>query len=130
MPFKSVAQQGYLHAHPEILGKKGLHEWDEATKGKYKSLPEHKGSNMAEKKSKKKHGFHHTTIEHHGDNSHTVRHEHEDPSKSKSYAASDLDSVHAGMQENLNPPDAAPAAAAGPAMAPGAPSGAPGPAGM
>lgn len=41
MPFKSVAQQGYLHAHPEILGKKGLHEWDEATKGKYQSLPEH-----------------------------------------------------------------------------------------
>lgn len=41
MPFKSVAQQGYLHAHPEILGKKGLHEWDEATKGHYKNLPEH-----------------------------------------------------------------------------------------
>lgn len=41
MPFKSVAQQGYLHAHPEILGKKGLKEWDEATKGKYQSLPEH-----------------------------------------------------------------------------------------
>ena len=41
MPFKSTAQQGYLHAHPEILGKKALHEWDEATKGKYQSLPEH-----------------------------------------------------------------------------------------
>ena len=41
MPFQSKAQQGYLHAHPEILGKEGLHEWDEATKGKYKSLPEH-----------------------------------------------------------------------------------------
>lgn len=41
MPFSSKAQQGYLHAHPEILGKKGLHEWDEATKGEYKHLPEH-----------------------------------------------------------------------------------------
>lgn len=41
MPFKSAAQQGYLHAHPEILGKKGLREWDEATKGKYEKLPEH-----------------------------------------------------------------------------------------
>ena len=41
MPFESKAQQGYMHAHPEILGKKGLHEWDEATKGKFKSLPEH-----------------------------------------------------------------------------------------
>lgn len=41
MPFVSKAQQGFMHAHPEILGKKGLHEWDEATKGEYKSLPEH-----------------------------------------------------------------------------------------
>ena len=41
MPFESKAQQGYMHAHPEILGKKGLHEWDEATKGKYEDLPAH-----------------------------------------------------------------------------------------
>jgi hypothetical protein len=41
VPFESKAQQGYLHAHPEILGEKALHEWDEATKGKYKHLPEH-----------------------------------------------------------------------------------------
>jgi hypothetical protein len=41
MPFESKDQQGYMHAHPEILGEEGLHEWDEATKGKYKSLPEH-----------------------------------------------------------------------------------------
>lgn len=34
MPFKSLAQAGYLHSHPEILGKKGLAEWDAATKGK------------------------------------------------------------------------------------------------
>lgn len=41
MPFASKAQQGYLHSHPEILGKKKLHEFDEATKGHYKDLPEH-----------------------------------------------------------------------------------------
>jgi hypothetical protein len=35
MPFKSQAQAGYLHSHPEILGKKGLAEWDAATKGKH-----------------------------------------------------------------------------------------------
>jgi hypothetical protein len=38
-PFASLAQEGYLHAHPEKLGKKGLAEWDAATKGK--SLPEY-----------------------------------------------------------------------------------------
>jgi hypothetical protein len=39
MPFKSLAQEGYLHAHPEILGKEKLAEFDAATKGKH--LPEH-----------------------------------------------------------------------------------------
>lgn len=39
MPFKSAAQRGYLHAHPEILGKKGLAEWDAASKGQH--VPEH-----------------------------------------------------------------------------------------
>jgi hypothetical protein len=39
MPFKSAAQRGYLHAHPEILGKKGLAEWDAASKGQ--KVPEH-----------------------------------------------------------------------------------------
>jgi hypothetical protein len=33
-PFASLAQAGYLHSHPEILGKSGLDEWDSATKGK------------------------------------------------------------------------------------------------
>jgi hypothetical protein len=36
-PFASLAQEGFLHAHPEKLGKAGLKEWDQATKGK--SLP-------------------------------------------------------------------------------------------
>ena len=40
MPFVSKAQQGYLHAHPEILGAKKLHEFDEATKGEH-NLPAH-----------------------------------------------------------------------------------------
>jgi hypothetical protein len=39
MPFVSAAQRGYLHAHPEILGKKGLAEWDAASKGQH--VPEH-----------------------------------------------------------------------------------------
>jgi hypothetical protein len=33
-PFASLAQEGFLHAHPEKLGKAGLEEWDAATKGK------------------------------------------------------------------------------------------------
>lgn len=38
-PFASLAQEGYMHAHPEILGKTALDEWDSATKGKH--LPKH-----------------------------------------------------------------------------------------
>lgn len=33
-PFASQAQAGYMHSHPEVLGEKGLAEWDSATKGK------------------------------------------------------------------------------------------------
>ena len=36
-PFASQAQEGFLHAHPSVLGKSALKEWDSATKGK--SLP-------------------------------------------------------------------------------------------
>jgi hypothetical protein len=39
MPFVSAAQRGYLHANPEILGKKNLKEWDAASKGQH--VPEH-----------------------------------------------------------------------------------------
>jgi hypothetical protein len=35
MPFVSGAQRGYLHAHPEVLGKKALKEWDAASKGQH-----------------------------------------------------------------------------------------------
>jgi hypothetical protein len=38
-PFASLAQAGYMHTHPDILGKEGLKEWDNATKGK--TLPKH-----------------------------------------------------------------------------------------
>lgn len=38
-PFASLAQEGYLHAHPEKLGAKKLAEFDAATKGK--TLPKH-----------------------------------------------------------------------------------------
>lgn len=40
MPFVSKAQQGYLHAHSEKLGKEKLAEFDAATKGMH-NLPEH-----------------------------------------------------------------------------------------
>ena len=39
MPFRSAAQRGYLHAHPEVLGKAALKEWDAASKGQH--VPEH-----------------------------------------------------------------------------------------
>lgn len=38
-PFASLAQEGFMHAHPEKLGKAGLNEWDAATKGR--KLPQH-----------------------------------------------------------------------------------------
>ena len=33
-PFQSLAQAGYLHSHPEVLGKSALKEWDKASKGR------------------------------------------------------------------------------------------------
>lgn len=38
-PFASLAQEGYLHAHPEKLGAEKLAEFDRETKGM--KLPEH-----------------------------------------------------------------------------------------
>lgn len=40
-PFASLAQEGYLHSHPEKLGAKKLAEFDAATKGKH--LPKRVG---------------------------------------------------------------------------------------
>lgn len=50
MPFKSEAQQRYMYAHPEILGKKGLKEWSEKTD--YKNLPYHVAHSERKKKDK------------------------------------------------------------------------------
>ena len=38
-PFASLAQAGYMHSHPEILGKTALDEWDASSKGR--KIPEH-----------------------------------------------------------------------------------------
>lgn len=38
-PFASLAQEGFLHAHPEKLGAEKLAEFDKETKGK--KLPKH-----------------------------------------------------------------------------------------
>lgn len=42
MPYASKAQEGYFHAHKDMLEKQGVdvNEWDAASKGK--SLPEKK----------------------------------------------------------------------------------------
>jgi hypothetical protein len=114
MPFESQAQEGYMHEHPEVLGKKALAEWDAATKGKH--LPEHAHhrenpgeSHMAEKH--KKHGRHHpydtTTMHHHRDGSITMKHHHEsgDPKKHIEHALPDLDAAHDSMEEHLGEPN-------------------------
>jgi hypothetical protein len=109
MPFKSLAQEGYMHAHPEILGKAGLKEWDSATKGKH--LPKHA-----------KHGFTHSEIKHHHDGSHTVTHHHVDPSKTVEHAVPDL----AGAQDSLEQHIGAGAQASEPPPMQAAPGGMPG----
>lgn len=53
MPFKSIAQQHYLHAHPDILGKK-IDEWDKATD--FNSLPKHVSKRKKEKPKILRHG--------------------------------------------------------------------------
>lgn len=99
-----------MHEHPEILGKSGLAEWDAATKGKH--LPETKGNTM-----KKKHPFSHTHMEHHGDGSITVHHQHESDSKKDiKHAVPDLDAAQESMEQHLGPQAAAPGA---PGSAPG-----------
>jgi hypothetical protein len=108
VPFKSKAQQGYMHAHPEILGKAGLAEWDSATKGKH----------LPEKKSKgPKHGMHRTEIEHHHDGSHTVTHHMHGKSEPMS-------SAHANDADMMEHMDGALGSAA-PAAPPAEPGGAP-----
>lgn len=68
------------------------------------------------------HGFTHTHIEHHSDNSHTVHHVHKDGDKHDvKHAVQDLDGVHDSLQANLgqpNPGEAAPSDAGAPMGAP------------
>ena len=69
-----------------------------------------------EKKNRAHHGFSHTHIEHHSDNSATVHHVHHDgPHKDKKHAAADLDAIHDSMEDHLGTPNPGEAAAeAGP----------------
>jgi hypothetical protein len=55
---------------------------------------------------KKKHGFHHTHIEHHKDGSHTIHHEHEEgPHKDVKHAVADIDGAHDSLQDHLGSPN-------------------------
>jgi hypothetical protein len=83
---------------------------------------------MAEEKKhdhKKKphagHGYTHSSVQHHGDSSHTVTHHHEDGShKDMTHAVTDLDGVHDSLQDHLGTPNPGEAEAnAGPTPAPG-----------
>jgi hypothetical protein len=50
MPFKSVAQQRFLEAHPDKVGGRGkLKEWEQATD--FKTLPR-KAAGLGRKKDK------------------------------------------------------------------------------
>lgn len=52
MPFKSIAQQRFLEAHPDKVGGKAkLKEWEGATN--FSSLPKKKGSSTWMKKNGK-----------------------------------------------------------------------------
>jgi hypothetical protein len=106
-----------MFAHPEVLGKKALHEW--ASKTNYKSLPEHvkkmhEGGDVpadgiyelqeGEKVIPASHaGFRATTITHHDDGSATIRHDHHDGSY-KEYAVANLEDMHHGIESHLRSP--------------------------
>ncbi len=112
MPFVSKAQAGFMHEHPEILGKAGLAEWDAATKGRH----------LPERKSMKKKMPKHTHVEHHGDGSKTIRHTHHDGTE-HSHAVADHHEMMAHLEDHLGTPnegEEAPAPAAAPPPAAGA----------
>ena|ERR1022692_687537 len=90
MPFKSVAQQGFLEAHPEkVGGKEKLKEWEHATD--FSKLPKHvkKGKTMSSPydvlKSKKKKEIkkHEYSKSHNG--GHVVTHKHHAPHDSEAH---------------------------------------------
>ena len=114
MPFKSLAQEGYMHAHPEILGKKGLAEWDAATKGK--SLPERKSmahdhetaaSGLAHKAPEKK--MHKPQPEAHVKKLHSggylVTKHHGDGKPSTDHGAENLAEVSQHLEDHMGEPN-------------------------
>lgn len=85
---------------------------------------------MAEHKKGKHagHGYKHVHVRHHGDGSHTVKHEHEDGVSHKEHAVPNLDGVHDSLQDNLGSPN--PGEAAADAGQHGVPAAQAGPAGL
>jgi hypothetical protein len=72
--------------------------------------------------AKKGHSYSQTTVHHHKDGSHTMKHHHEaDAAKDMEYAVPDHDSMMDGMQSNLGGGGAGEAEAAAPGAAGGAP---------
>jgi hypothetical protein len=144
MPFKSLAQEGFLHAHPEKLGKKGLAEWDAATKGKH--LPEHvktydsggkvdvKDKTMAadwrdgvtgkDRKPKKEIKEMVHTKSHNGKHIVTHRHHHPEHHPDETHVMGSMDELHAHMDDHAGTPNAGEAAPAdgGPAPMTASPS--------
>lgn len=121
MPYESAAQERWAHTAEgtkALGGSSAVHEWDEASKGEH--LPERK------MKSKKKHPFKRTVIDHHSDNSHTVHHEHEHDSKkdhtsAKGDLAGVMDQLHSALGGSDEPAGGmTPDATASPAMSAGA----------
>lgn len=54
MPYDSKAQQRLFHANPPNgITPEKVHEYDEATKGHYGSLPQHSVKNAANKAAKR-----------------------------------------------------------------------------
>lgn len=74
---------------------------------------------------KKKHSVRHTHIEHHDDNTHTVKRTMDDGTEGPSSGLPDLDAVHDNLEQHLGEPNVGEAEAAGAVPAP-APAAAPG----
>ena len=113
MPFKSKAQQGFAHAHPEKFGgAAGLKEWDAATN--FKSLPEkaHMDKNLThglgtkpkvspKLKDKRKSGIHSTHIEHLADGSHVAHMSGPGAPDGHSFSAPDMESLAEGLKKHI-----------------------------
>jgi hypothetical protein len=83
-----------------MAGQKTVPSPVELLGGKKKKEPE---KPAAKHKGKAKHKS--TSIEHHDDGSHTVRHVPHEGGPELSYAAANLDAVHDGLEEHLGEPN-------------------------